>query len=174
MMVDRRSDRFCLARSHSCSMRSSVSCEFAHTLCPLTIASRLMECEKLFGYDQGVLGAVLGLPSFRKQFDNPSANLEGIIAAIYDTGCLVGAIVAFLTADRFGRRGSILRGCWVMVVGTLLQTSATGSVLLIIGRIVTGIGNGINTVNVPIWQAESFKSHNRGARRPSIFFSKAS
>ena len=117
---------------------------------------------KLFGYDQGVLGAVIGLQSFRNEFDNPSANLEGIIAAIYDIGCLVGAIVAFLTADRFGRRGSLKMGCWIMVVGTILQTAATESVQLIIGRIITGIGNGINTVNVPIWQAESFKSHNRG------------
>ena len=55
-----------------------------------------------------------------------------------------------------------MRGCWIMVVGTILQTSATGSVQLIVARIVTGIGNGINTVNVPVWQAESFKSHNRG------------
>ncbi|KAM0803762.1 general substrate transporter [Usnea florida] len=117
----------------------------------------------LFGYDQGVLGAVIGLPSFRADFDNPSAKLEGIIAAIYDIGCFTGAIVAFLTADRYGRKGSINRGCWIMVIGTILQASATGSVQLIIARIVTGVGNGINTVNVPVWQAESFKSHNRGA-----------
>ncbi|CAD6589430.1 MAG: hypothetical protein ASARMPRED_004044 [Alectoria sarmentosa] len=103
----------------------------------------------LFGYDQGVLGAIIGLPSFRAHFNNPSANLEGIIAGIYDLGCFVGAIVAFLTADHYGRKGSIMRGCWIMVVGTILQTSATESVQLIIGRIVTGIGNGINTVNVP-------------------------
>ena len=51
-----------------------------------------------------------------------------------------------------------------MVIGTILQASATGSVQLIIARIVTGVGNGINTVNVPVWQAESFKSHNRGVR----------
>ena len=105
---------------------------------------------------------MLSLPSFRSDFNNPNASLEGIIAAIYDVGCFVGAIVAFLTADRFGRKGSILRGCWIMVVGTLLQTAASGSVILILGRIVTGIGNGVNTVNVPIWQAESFESHNRG------------
>ena len=49
-----------------------------------------------------------------------------------------------------------------MVVGTILQTSANERVQLIVARIVTGIGNGINTVNVPVWQAESFKSHNRG------------
>ena len=105
---------------------------------------------------------MIGLPSFRKEFNNPSRDLEGIIAAIYDIGCFIGAIVAFLTADRFGRKGSILYGCWIMVIGTILQTSATESVQMIISRVVTGIGNGINTVNVPIWQAESFRSHNRG------------
>lgn len=51
-----------------------------------------------------------------------------------------------------------------MVVGTILQTSATENVQMILSRTVTGIGNGINTVNVPIWQAESFKSNNRGVR----------
>ena len=49
-----------------------------------------------------------------------------------------------------------------MVVGTILQTSAAESVQMIVARIVTGIGNGINTVNVPVWQAESFKTQNRG------------
>ncbi|KAL8687830.1 MAG: hypothetical protein Q9224_005041 [Gallowayella concinna] len=117
----------------------------------------------LFGYDQGVLGAVISLPSFRDEFDNPNRNLEGIIAAIYDLGCFFGAVVAFLTADRWGRKGSIAYGSWIMVVGTILQTTATEKIQMIISRIVTGIGNGINTVNVPIWQAESFKSQNRGA-----------
>lgn len=70
-----------------------------------------------------------------------------------------------MTADRWGRKGSIMWGSWIMVVGTILQTSATEKVQMIISRIITGIGNGINTVNVPIWQAESFKSNNRGVRR---------
>ncbi len=117
---------------------------------------------QLFGYDQGVLGAVIGLPSFRRDFDDPSAHVEGTIAGIYDIGCLIGAIIAFLTADRFGRKGSITWGCWIMILGTIFQTSSTDSMQMIVSRVVTGIGNGINTVNVPIWQAESFKSHNRG------------
>ena len=113
---------------------------------------------------------MIGLPSFRADFDNPNVKLEGIIAAIYDLGCFAGAIAAFLTADKYGRKGSIMRGCWIMVVGTILQTSATENVQLIVARIITGIGNGINTVNVPVWQAESFKSHNRGVSvyTPSI------
>lgn len=119
---------------------------------------------QLFGYDQGVLGAVIGLPSFREEFDDPNEDLEGIIAAIYDVGCLVGAIIAFMTSDRFGRKGSIIIGSWIMIVGTILQTASYEKIQMIISRIITGIGNGFNTVAVPIWQAESFKTHNRGVR----------
>ena len=96
----------------------------------------------MFGYDQGVLGAVIGLDSFRKTFKDPNPNLEGIIAAIYDIGCFVGAIVAFLTADKLGRKGSITVGTWIMVVGTILQTASFEKVQIIISRIITGIGNG--------------------------------
>ena len=122
----------------------------------------------MFGYDQGVLGAVIGLDSFRKTFKEPSEGLEGVIAAIYDIGCFLGAILAFMTADKFGRKGSIRVGTWIMVVGTILQTASFEKVQMIISRIITGIGNGMNTVNVPIWQSETFKAHNRGVRR---FFS---
>lgn len=109
-----------------------------------------------------MLGAVIGLPSFRDEFNDPDRNMEGIIAAIYDIGCFLGAGLAFFTADRWGRKGSVMWGSWIMVVGTILQTSATERIQMIISRVVTGIGNGVNTVNVPIWQAESFKSQNRG------------
>ncbi|KAI9838434.1 MAG: hypothetical protein M1837_002489 [Sclerophora amabilis] len=118
---------------------------------------------KLFGYDQGVLGGVISLPSFRREFNDPDENTEGIFAAIYDIGCLIGALVAFVTAERFGRKGSIMWGSIIMILGTILQTSATESVQMILSRVITGIGNGINTCAVPTWQAESFKSHNRGA-----------
>ena len=110
----------------------------------------------------------MGLSSFRKEFDNPSPNIEGIIASFYDIGCFLGAMLAFLTADKFGRKGSIFWGSIIMVIGTILQTSPVERVQLIIARVITGIGNGVNTVNVPIWQSESFRSHNRGVRASSL------
>ncbi|KAL8973644.1 MAG: hypothetical protein Q9197_002117 [Variospora fuerteventurae] len=49
-----------------------------------------------------------------------------------------------------------------MVVGAALQCSAYSLSQLIIGRIITGIGNGFNTSTVPTWQSECSKSHRRG------------
>jgi MFS family permease len=118
---------------------------------------------QLFGYDQGVFGAVVSLPSFRRQFNEPSPNTEGVMAAIYDIGCFVGCIVAFLGAERFGRKGSLMWGTWIMVLGTILQAAAYENVQMILSRVVSGIGNGINTCVVPMWQAECFQAQNRGA-----------
>lgn len=71
-------------------------------------------------------------------------------------------MVAFLTAERFGRKGSLMWGTWIMVFGTILQTASFEKVQMILSRVVTGIGNGINTCAVPMWQAETYRSHNRG------------
>lgn len=49
-----------------------------------------------------------------------------------------------------------------MATGALLQSTAYSLPHFIIGRIVTGIGNGINTSTVPTWQSESAKSSDRG------------
>ena len=50
----------------------------------------------------------------------------------------------------------------IMVVGAILQTTAFGLPQFIVGRIVTGMGNGLNTSTVPTWQSETSKSHRRG------------
>lgn len=49
-----------------------------------------------------------------------------------------------------------------MVVGAALQCSAFGLDHFIIGRVITGIGNGLNTSTVPTWQSETCKAHRRG------------
>ena len=49
-----------------------------------------------------------------------------------------------------------------MAVGAILQCSAFSIAQLIVGRIICGVGNGINTSTVPVWQAECSKTHRRG------------
>ncbi|GES66738.1 sugar transporter [Aspergillus terreus] len=132
----------------------------------------------LFGYDQGVTGGLLDLPSFNKYFPaiNPEdpaiegmtdvisqrSTNQGIAVASYNLGCFCGAILTIFIGNPLGRRRTIFCGCVTMATGALLQATSFHLPQFIIARIVTGIGNGMNTSTVPTWQSESSKAHDRG------------
>jgi sugar porter (SP) family MFS transporter len=60
----------------------------------------------------------------------------------------------------------IIAGASVMIVGVIIQVTAfPGHVPLaqfIVGRTITGVGNGMNTSTIPVYQAECSKTSNRG------------
>lgn len=117
----------------------------------------------LFGYDQGVFGGVIVTNDFLDTLgirDNTS--LISTVTAIYDIGCLVGAIAAFVFGDFLGRKKTILIGTTIMSVGAILQFSAFSVPHMIVGRIVAGIGNGMNTATAPPWQSETSQAAWRG------------
>ncbi|EEH10661.1 sugar transporter [Histoplasma capsulatum G186AR] len=87
---------------------------------------------------------------------------QGITVAAYNLGCFLGAILTIFIGNPLGRRRTIFTGCIIMSIGALLQCTSYHLPHLIVGRIVTGIGNGINTSTVPTWQSETAKSHDRG------------
>ncbi|KAK2785121.1 hypothetical protein FQN52_008607 [Onygenales sp. PD_12] len=133
----------------------------------------------LFGYDQGVMGGLLTLPSFAKTFPeidlteetretlsqaeaNHRSTIQGISVASYNVGCFLGAVSCIWIGDMLGRRKTIFLGSAIMVVGAALQCSAFSLAHFVVGRIITGIGNGLNTSTVPTWQSECSKSHRRG------------
>ncbi|KAL1868767.1 hypothetical protein Plec18167_008072 [Paecilomyces lecythidis] len=125
----------------------------------------------LFGYDQGVMGGLLSLGSWVKTFPSIDTTKDGlagldqaqrITVASYNVGCFCGAILCIFIGDRLGRRKTIFLGSAIMVIGATLQCTAFELAHLIVGRIITGIGNGLNTSTVPTWQSECSKSHRRG------------
>lgn len=126
----------------------------------------------LFGYDQGVTGGLLTLGTWVKQFpeidtvNNPNnthiSTIQGISVASYNVGCFFGAIVTIFIGDLLGRRKMIFLGSCIMVVGAILQCTAFHLAHLIVGRIITGFGNGMNTSTVPTWASETSKPHKRG------------
>ena len=93
--------------------------------------------------------------------------MQGFVTAIYEIGCLFGAITILLFGDFIGRKRAMISGGIVMILGVIIQVTAfdTGGGQLgqfIVGRIVTGVGNGINTSTIPTYQAECSKTSNRG------------
>ncbi|KAF6789367.1 sugar transporter stl1 [Colletotrichum musicola] len=130
----------------------------------------------LFGYDQGVTGGILTLPAFQNQFPSISPEMasvpehevstratnQGIAVASYNLGCFLGAIITIFIGNPLGRKRMIILGTAIMVIGAALQASAFTVEHFIIGRIITGLGNGGNTSTVPTWQSETCSAHKRG------------
>ncbi|KAL2221512.1 general substrate transporter [Thermoascus aurantiacus ATCC 26904] len=116
----------------------------------------------LFGYDQGVFSGIVENDNFLDKVNHPSDSLMGIIVSIYNLGCFTGCILNFIFGDYFGRRRAMwIAMCWI-IVGAVLQTSCYSVPHLMIGRFVTGIGTGIETSTVPMYQAELCEAHKRG------------
>ncbi|KAI7164065.1 general substrate transporter, partial [Hortaea werneckii] len=122
----------------------------------------------LFGYDQGVMSGIISATDFNNYFPQTKgdATWQAFVTAIYEVGCLIGAIFQLNYGDRTGRRRAIMIGALVMIIGVIIQVTAFdgshATAQFIVGRTVTGVGNGINTSTIPTYQAECSKSANRG------------
>lgn len=76
-------------------------------------------------------------------------SLLGTVTAIYDIGCFFGAISTLFIGDLLGRKKTVLVGTSIMSVGAIIQITAFSVPQMIVGRIIGGFGNGINTSTAP-------------------------
>ncbi|CAE7015332.1 hypothetical protein PTNB73_01251 [Pyrenophora teres f. teres] len=117
----------------------------------------------LFGYDQGLFGGILGGQRFKDTLGNPDSTMTGLVTAIYDIGCAIGAVVAFVFGERIGRKRSIILANLIVVFGAAIQTASFDYWQMFVARIIAGVGVGLSTVAVPILQSETLPAHNRGS-----------
>ena len=99
----------------------------------------------LFGYDQGVMSGVVVSHYWLAQMGHPSTIMVSTITALYDVGAVFGAIGAALLGDRLGRKRTLMIGCMVLIVGSILMASCFERIQMIFGRILTGLGIGFIT-----------------------------
>ncbi|RDW38281.1 LOW QUALITY PROTEIN: general substrate transporter [Yarrowia lipolytica] len=126
----------------------------------------------LFGYDQGVMGGLLTLPTFIKQFPKMDTSsylppkvksfnttVQGTAVGIYEIGW---ALFTMWGGDKLGRRYIIFYGSIIMTIGAILQCASYSLGQFITGRVISGIGNGFITATVPMLQSECAKPEKRG------------
>lgn len=93
------------------------------------------------------MSGILTEQSFLSTFPamSPTNNrgaIQALVVAIYEIGCLLGSFFCIAVGDKIGRRRSVLLGTLVMLLGTAIQASSFGMVQMIVGRVITGAGNG--------------------------------
>lgn len=126
----------------------------------------------LFGYDQGLMSGIITGPQFNAEFPPTAGNSEhanvirGAVTSCYELGCFFGAIFVLIKGDKIGRRPLVIVGSAIIILGTIISVSAFGDKWglgqFVIGRVVTGVGNGMNTATIPVWQSEISRAENRG------------
>ncbi|ONH64959.1 Sugar transporter STL1 [Cyberlindnera fabianii] len=116
----------------------------------------------LFGIEQGVMGNLIDGDEFLDTFNHPTGSFLGIIVSIYTLGCFFGCILNFFVGDILGRRLNIMLAMVMILIGVALQTSAFGVPQLMIGRFLSGVGTGLETSTVPMYQSENCHKSMRG------------
>jgi len=108
-------------------------------------------------------------PSWQNAFstgDNTTvtAPQESLIVSILSAGTFFGALLAAPLADNLGRRWGIISSCAIVFnLGVILQTITTGSqALFIAGRFFAGLGVGLISAMVPLYQSETSPKWIRG------------
>lgn len=99
---------------------------------------------------------------FNDYFDQPSKAQIGTMVAILEVGAFFSSLVVGRVGDIIGRKKTILYGSIIFFVGGALQSFANGMPMMMTGRIIAGVGVGMLSTIVPVYQSEISPPHNRG------------
>ena len=113
----------------------------------------------LFGYDTGVISGALIF--IRTQFGLSTIQQELVVSVVL-VGAAVGALSGGRLADVFGRRFMLVITALIFVIGAIVCAAAPSLTVLVIGRLVVGLGIGLATSTVPIYISEVSPPQTRG------------
>ncbi|KAH9482075.1 High-affinity glucose transporter [Psilocybe cubensis] len=132
--------------------------------------------DAMFGYSQGIIAAAQVQPSFIRRMygkdvtlEQVQAGVEGvdefvqaIVVACLNLTALVASLAAAYICDILGRRMSIRIGGIIYLIASIIQIFMPNLATLIVGRCIQGLGVGMLSMTVPIYQCEIAPGHGRG------------
>lgn len=129
----------------------------------------------LYGYDTGTISGIMAMKYVLQHFpeDHPGVNGgEGVfsskehslIVSILSCGTFFGSLLAPYISDSIGRRWTLIIATSIVFnLGVILQTASTGIKLLVAGRCIAGLGVGLISSVIPLYQGETAPKWIRGA-----------
>ncbi|KAK9110591.1 hypothetical protein Sjap_018651 [Stephania japonica] len=134
----------------------------------------------IFGYDIGISGGVTAMPSFLEKFfpevykkqigaqsTNQYCKFDSQTLTLFTSSLYLAALVASFFASyitrRFGRKLSMFFGGLIFIIGAVLNGGAQNLAMLIVGRILLGIGVGFASQSVPLYLSEIAPYKYRGS-----------
>jgi MFS transporter, SP family, sugar:H+ symporter len=124
-------------------------------------------------YDTGTIGGILAMPYWRKTFStgyinekdhmlDVTSSEKSMIVSILSAGTFFGALLSGPVADFIGRRWAMMVNTAVFTLGCVFQTIATSIPLFVAGRFFAGLGVGLLSATIPLYQSETAPKWIRG------------
>eukprot|EP00871_Galdieria_phlegrea_P001431 jgi/Galph1/2289/GphlegSOOS_G954.1 len=108
----------------------------------------------IFGMDQGVIsGALL----FAPQDLSLTSGQESMVTGFMPLGGVLGATIGYPLNEWLGRKLSIIIACLFYTVGGILQADAQNFGMILSGRIILGVGLGLECTACPVYISESLR-----------------
>jgi len=125
----------------------------------------------LFGYDTGVISGIQTMDDWLCVFGKPNASgvcaitssQQSLVVSILSAGTFFGALFAAPVADFLGRRYCIVLAVGIFAIGVALQTAVTSIAPFVVGRVFAGLGVGMVSMAIPMYQSECSPKWIRGA-----------
>ncbi|KAK3717741.1 Plasma membrane low glucose sensor [Vermiconidia calcicola] len=122
----------------------------------------------LFGYDTGTIGGILAMDYWEETFSTTAngdilPTQESLIVSILSAGTFFGALMAGFLGDFLGRRWGLMFSAGIVFnLGVILQTASTAIPMFVAGRFFAGLGVGLISALVPLYQSETSPKWIRG------------
>ena len=113
----------------------------------------------LYGYDLGVISGALVFMKGDLALTDPEMSM--IVAAVLGGGS-VATLVGGPLADVIGRKLTILASAVIFIVGSIIVPLAPDFTLVMVGRLIQGVGVGLITIVVPLYVVEVVPAALRG------------
>ncbi|CAF1249660.1 unnamed protein product [Rotaria sp. Silwood1] len=124
----------------------------------------------LYGYDTGTISGIIDMNYFLQTFGTRQSSGtyqltsqdKSLIVSILSAGTFFGALLGYPSGDFLGRRWGLIIACLIFSIGVSFQVAATKLPLFVVGRVVAGLGVGIISCIVPMYQSECAPKWIRG------------
>ncbi|KAK3297417.1 general substrate transporter [Chaetomium fimeti] len=116
----------------------------------------------LNGYDTGSIGSITEMPTFQTSIAVLSPTMRGLTVSFLLFMGAIPSLLAGLLADKYGHVRIVLAGAVSFTIGAALEAASSDLAMLLVGRSLVGIGEGLYLGNLNVYICEIAPRARRG------------
>ncbi|GAA6022959.1 hypothetical protein JCM11491_005483 [Sporobolomyces phaffii] len=144
-------------------MLSKQSLRVVGSGCLVSLVGGLLQgVGELFGFDTASISPITQMPSFVAKFGRLEPLVQGVLVSIILVPSALTGMLGGNVADWISRKWTISLGCAIFALGSAVSAASVSLGMLIAGRCVAGVGEGLFLSAAGVYLCEISPKHLRG------------